>query len=45
MGAVKAKARVYWSMNEFPEVVEPGRYVIGGVKVVVHEPVRREELA
>lgn len=45
MGAVKAKARVYRGLDELPEVVEPGRYVIGGVEVVVHEPVEREELA
>jgi len=45
LGAVKAKARVYRSLDELPEVVEPGRYVIGGVEVVVHEPVEREELA
>ncbi len=45
LGAVKAKARVYRSMNELPEVVEPGRYVIGGIEVVVHGPVEREELA
>ena len=45
LGAVKAKARVYRSLDELPEVVEPGKYVIGGVEVVVHEPVGREELA
>ena len=45
MGAVKAKTRIYRSLDELPEVVEPGRYVIGGVEVVVHEPVEREELA
>ena len=43
MGAVEAG--VYRSLEELPEVVEPGRYVIGGVEVVVHETVGREELA
>ena len=43
--AVKDKSRVYRSLDELPEVVEPGRYVIGGVEVVVYEPVEREELA
>ena len=45
LGVVKAKVRVYRSLDELPEVVEPGRYVIGGVEVVVREPVGREELA
>ncbi|MEB3862228.1 MAG: hypothetical protein GSR84_08430 [Desulfurococcales archaeon] len=45
MCTVKARVRVYRSMEELPEVVEPGRYVIGGVEVVVNEPVGREELA
>ncbi len=44
MGAVKAKTRAYRSLDELPEVVEPGRYVIGGVEVIVYEPVEREEL-
>ncbi len=45
MGVVKARARVYRSLEELPEVVEPGRYVIGGIEVVIREPVEREELA
>ncbi len=44
MGA-KAKATVYRSLEDLPETIEPGRYIIGGVEVVVHEPVGREELA
>ena len=45
LGSVKAGARVYRSLEELPEVVELGRYVIGGVEVAVHEPVERERLA
>ncbi len=32
-------------MDEPPKVVEPGRYIMGGVEVGVREPVGREELA
>ncbi|MEB2835820.1 MAG: hypothetical protein GSR80_000028 [Desulfurococcales archaeon] len=45
MGAVKARVKVYHSLDEVPDVVEPCRYIIGGVEVVVHEPVEGEELA
>jgi len=45
LGAVKAKAKVYRSIEELPEVLEPGRYIVEDVEVIIHEPVEREEIA
>ena len=45
MSAVKAGAKVYRSMEELPEALEPGRYVVEDVEVITHEPVEREERA
>ena len=42
--AEKTRVRVYRSVEELPEVLEPGRYVIEDVEVEVYEPVDRETL-
>jgi len=41
----EARVKTYRSIEELPEVLEPGRYIIEGVEVEIHEPVSREELA
>ena len=45
MSRAETAVRVYRSVEELPEVLEPGRYVIAGHVVEVHEPVSREEIA
>ena len=39
------RVTVYRSLEELPEELPPGRYVVEGVEVEVYEPVSREELA
>lgn len=40
-----ALVKVYRSVEELPEVLEPGRYIIASHVVEVREPVSREEIA
>ena len=40
----EASVRVYRSTRELPEVLEPGRYIIGGEEVEVYEPVDKDTL-
>jgi len=37
----EAAAKVYRSLEELPEVLEPGRYIIEGEELEVLEPVSR----
>ena len=39
-GAVKARARVYRSIDELSEVLEPSRYIIRGIEIVAMSPWR-----
>jgi len=36
--------RSYESLNELPEIVEPGCYVVAGMKIDIYEPVERDVL-
>ncbi|HID40765.1 MAG TPA: hypothetical protein EYP33_01260 [Pyrodictium sp.] len=45
MERTEASVKVYRSVKELPKVLEPGRYVVEGIEVEIHEPVGREELA
>ena len=36
--------RVYRNVEELPEVLEPGKYVVEGEELVVYELVSREEI-
>ena len=46
MGAARTKTmvKVYKSVEELPELLEPGRYIVEGVEITVYEPTGREEL-
>ena len=39
--AEETGARVYRSVEELPEVLEPGRYIVGEAELEVHEPTSR----
>lgn len=41
MSRAEAAAKVYRSLEELPEVLEPGRYIIEGEELEVLEPVSR----
>ena len=45
MSRAETAVKVYRRLEELPEVLEPGRYVIAGHVVEVREPVSREEIA
>jgi hypothetical protein len=40
----KARARVYRSVEELPEVLRPGKYIVAGHVVEVYESVPRDEI-
>ena len=40
----RTRVRVYRSLEELPEVLEPGKYLVEGREVVLYEPVDRETL-
>ncbi len=42
MSRAEASVRVYRSVEELPEVLEPGKYIIEGEEVEVYEPLSRE---
>ena len=41
----ETRARVYRSLEELPEVLEPGRYVVEGAELEVNEPTSRRVVA
>ena len=41
MSRAETAVRVYRSVEELPEVLEPGRYLVEGEELEVHEPVGR----
>ena len=45
MSRAEASVRVYRSVEELPEVLEPGKYIIEGEEVEVYEPLSREAIA
>ena len=38
---VRSEAKMYKSVEELPEVLEPGKYVVGEVELEVYEPMER----
>lgn len=44
-GAGQKGVRVYRSVEELPDVLEPGRYVIEGEELEILEPLSREAIA
>ena len=40
MERTEASVKVYRSVKELPKVLEPGRYVVEGIEVEIHEPCR-----
>ena len=45
MSRAETRVRVYRSVEELPEVLEPGRYVVEGEELEVYEPLSREAAA
>ena len=45
MSRAEARARVYRSVEELPDILEPGRYIIGGEEVELHEPTSKRLVA
>ena len=45
MSRAEARVRVYRSVEELPEVLEPGKYIIEGEEVEVCEPTSRRAVA
>lgn len=45
MSRANVDVKVYHSIKELPEVLEPGRYLVDGHLIEVREPVTREEIA
>jgi len=45
LSRVETRVRVYRSVEELPETLEPGKYLVEGVEVEIYEPASREELA
>ncbi len=43
-GPAKGAVRVYHSVEELPEVLGPGKYVIEGEEVELYEPVDKDTL-
>ncbi|NOZ89146.1 MAG: hypothetical protein GXO15_04390 [Crenarchaeota archaeon] len=44
MSRAEARVKVYRSVDELPEVLEPGRYLVEDLEVELREPMSREEL-
>ncbi len=45
MSRAEARVKVYRSVEELPEVLEPGKYVIEGEEIELYEPVSRHTIA
>jgi len=44
LSRAEARVKVYRSVDELPEVLEPGRYLVEDLEVELREPMSREEL-
>jgi hypothetical protein len=42
LGVGKTQAKVYRSIEEVPDTLEPGKYIIENIEVIIHKPVERE---
>jgi hypothetical protein len=45
MSRARAQVRVYRSVDELPEILEPGKYVVEGAELEVHEPTSKRVIA
>ncbi len=45
MSRAEARAKVYHSVDELPEVLEPGRYLVEGAELEVNEPTSKRVVA
>ncbi len=45
MSRAEARVKVYRSVEELPEVLEPGRYLVEGEELEVYEPTSRRVVA